>query len=75
MIVVETLTTAREKRHIMASSPHASRDGEARMRAVTREVGTLREDLRREVKRRERAVAQVRSTITSDRFFWRRDQL
>lgn len=32
---------------------------EARVRALTREVGTLREDLRREVKRRERAIVQV----------------
>lgn len=35
------------------------RDAEARVRALTREVGSLREDLRRELKRRERAVVQV----------------
>ena len=38
----------------------ALKDSEARIRALTREVGTLREELRREAKRRERAVAQVR---------------
>jgi len=42
-------------------SPIQSRDSEARIRALTREVGTLREDLRRETKRRERSVAQVES--------------
>lgn len=41
--------------------PDPLRDAEARVRALTREVGTLREDLRREVKRRERASAQVRA--------------
>lgn len=30
------------------------------MRALTREVGTLKEDVRREVKRRERATINVR---------------
>ncbi|GFR46982.1 hypothetical protein Agub_g8634, partial [Astrephomene gubernaculifera] len=40
--------------------PDPLRDAEARVRALTREVGTLREDLRREVKRRERAVAQAK---------------
>ncbi|KAG2444312.1 hypothetical protein HXX76_001069 [Chlamydomonas incerta] len=40
--------------------PDPLRDAEARVRALTREVGTLREDLRREVKRRERASAQSR---------------
>ena len=30
------------------------------VRALTREVGTLREDLRREAKKRERAVARTR---------------
>ncbi len=48
----------------MASSPgrrsDALKDSEARVRALTREVGSLREDLRRETKRRERAVSQVR---------------
>lgn len=37
----------------------ALKDSEARIRALTREVGTLREDLRRESKRRDRAVVQV----------------
>ncbi|MEW5319584.1 MAG: hypothetical protein WDW38_010728 [Sanguina aurantia] len=36
------------------------RDAEARVRALTREVGSLREDLRRELKRRERAVVQTK---------------
>eukprot|EP00201_Polytomella_parva_P001658 CAMPEP_0175078410 /NCGR_PEP_ID=MMETSP0052_2-20121109/24099_1 /TAXON_ID=51329 ORGANISM="Polytomella parva, Strain SAG 63-3" /NCGR_SAMPLE_ID=MMETSP0052_2 /ASSEMBLY_ACC=CAM_ASM_000194 /LENGTH=115 /DNA_ID=CAMNT_0016348321 /DNA_START=43 /DNA_END=387 /DNA_ORIENTATION=+ len=43
------------------SSPVKSeslKDAEARVRALTREVGTLREDLRREAKKRERAVIQ-----------------
>ncbi len=41
-----------------------SKDSEAsRVRALTREVGALREDLRREVKRRERAMAQVRRSV------------
>ncbi|KAG2487377.1 hypothetical protein HYH03_013946 [Edaphochlamys debaryana] len=47
----------------MSGSPKRAdplRDAEARVRALTREVGTLREDLRREVKRRERAVAQAK---------------
>ncbi len=35
------------------------KDAEARIRALGREVGTLREDLKRECKRRERAIAQV----------------
>lgn len=46
----------------MTPSPRkvdALRDSEARVRALTREVGTLREELRRETKRRERAIAQV----------------
>jgi hypothetical protein len=42
------------------SSAQQLRDSEARVRALTREVGSLREDLRREVKRRERAVQQAR---------------
>lgn len=37
----------------------SAKDSEARIRALTREVGTLREDLRRETKRRERSVAHV----------------
>ncbi|GAX75139.1 hypothetical protein CEUSTIGMA_g2583.t1 [Chlamydomonas eustigma] len=40
--------------------PDPGKHSDARIRALTREVGTLREELRREVKRRERAVAQVR---------------
>jgi hypothetical protein len=45
----------------MAPSPERDplRDAEARIRALTREVGSLREELRRETKRRERAVVQV----------------
>jgi hypothetical protein len=39
--------------------PDPGKHSDARLRALTREVGTLREELRREVKRRERAVAQV----------------
>lgn len=40
-------------------SPGAMECMQARIRALTREVGSVREDLRRETKRRERAVAQV----------------
>lgn len=46
----------------MPASPQQQqqpKDAEARIRALTREVGSLREDLRRETKRRERAVVQV----------------
>ena len=42
----------------------ALKDSEARIRALTREVGTLREELRRETKRRERAVAQVNGVVS-----------
>ncbi len=35
------------------------RDADARIRALVREVGVVREELRRETKRRERAVVQV----------------
>ena len=37
----------------------AAEDAQARIRALTHEVGSLREDLRRETKRRERAVSKV----------------
>eukprot|EP00798_Chlamydomonas_sp_ICE-L_P004552 gene4552-14731_t len=45
---------------ISPSSDHVvSKDAGARIKALTREVGSLKEDLRRETKRRERSVAQV----------------
>ncbi|GIL55971.1 hypothetical protein Vafri_11431, partial [Volvox africanus] len=47
--------------------PDPLRDAEARVRALTREVGTLREDLRRETKKRERAVAQAKENEESRR--------
>lgn len=51
------------------------RDAEARVRALTREVGSLREDLRRELKRRERAVVQVRNgtpiiSLSGKHMYW-----
>jgi hypothetical protein len=50
----------------MVVNPEAAlRDCEARVRALTREVGSLREDLRRECKRRERAVAVVRQNCVA----------
>ncbi|GLI71701.1 hypothetical protein VaNZ11_017007, partial [Volvox africanus] len=55
---------------MMACSPKRPdplRDAEARVRALTREVGTLREDLRRETKKRERAVAQAKENEESRR--------
>ena len=42
------------------------KDAEARVRALTREVGTLKEDLRRESKRRERAVAQASAPLGAE---------
>ena len=44
------------------------KDAEARVRALTREVGSLREDLRRETKRRDRAIIQVCSLMVLSRF-------
>ncbi|KAL6760812.1 hypothetical protein V8C86DRAFT_2548715 [Haematococcus lacustris] len=38
----------------------ALKDAEARIRALVREVGSVREDLRRETKRRERALVQAK---------------
>lgn len=43
----------------MTQDAGSMKDAEARIRALTREVGALREELRRELKRRERAVGQV----------------
>ena len=45
-----------------------SDEKEARIRALTREAGSLREELRREEKRRERAIAQV---VYQCRLAWR----
>lgn len=61
--MVDPPASAAPAAHGMPDSPRRPdllKDAEARIRALTREVGTLREDLRRECKRRERAVAQVR---------------
>jgi hypothetical protein len=44
---------------MQARKPDALRDAEARVRALTYEVGTLREELKRECKRRERAVLRA----------------
>ncbi len=45
--------------------PDALRDAEARVRALTYEVGTLREELKREFKRRERAVLKAKEADDS----------
>lgn len=56
----------------MAASPPRRadplKDAEARVRALTRDVGTLREDLRREVKRRDRALVQVSRVLGHARY-------
>ena len=56
LLICEAMST-----RIAANDAAGVKDAEARIRALTREAGSLREELRREEKRRERAVAQVMS--------------
>jgi hypothetical protein len=52
-------------RRMQSRKPDGLRDAEARVRALTYEVGTLREELKRECKRRERAVLKAKEADDS----------